>query len=252
MPLYPITAEQLNVYDVTKYDRPPPAMVAELNPAVDRLAGPGGAMQNTPKELLRAEAISRRFGPVQALASADITLLQGEVHVLLGENGAGKSTLAKVLSGIYPDRRDRIWIDGQSVHLSSVQAARSFGIATVFQELSLIPALSVAENLGLVRNPIVRPSDGSNHAKTSKRRTVVDRNRLRVSPRARVADLTQVERQIVEIAKAMIQQPRILIMDEPSSLLTAREEPLIFAALRRFTARAEPLSTLLTGCTRRF
>ena len=132
-------------------------MVAELNPAVEALAGPGGAMQNTPKELLRAEAISRRFGPVQALASADITLLQGEVHVLLGENGAGKSTLAKVLSGIYPDRRDRIWIDGQSVHLSSVQAARSFGIATVFQELSLIPALSVAENLGLVRNPIASP-----------------------------------------------------------------------------------------------
>lgn len=120
-------------------------MVAERNPTV------------APKELLRAEAISRRFGPVQALAAADITLLQGEVHVLLGENGAGKSTLAKVLSGIYPDRRDRIWIDKQSVHLVSVQVARSFGIATVFQELSLIPALSVAENLGLVRSRISSP-----------------------------------------------------------------------------------------------
>ena len=213
-------------------------MVAELNPAVDALAGPGGAMQNTPKELLRAEAISRRFGPVQALASADITLLQGEVHVLLGENGAGKSTLAKVLSGIYPDRRDRIWIDGQSVHLSSVQAARSFGIATVFQELSLIPALSVAENLGLVRSPIASPFRWlKSREDVEAARTLLTAIGFDVSPRARVADLTQVERQIVEIAKAMIQQPRILIMDEPSSLLTAREEPLIFAALRRFTAR---------------
>ena len=155
-------------------------MVAELNPAVEALAGPGGAMQNTPKELLRAEAISRRFGPVQALASADITLLQGEVHVLLGENGAGKSTLAKVLSGIYPDRRDRIWIDGQSVHLSSVQAARSFGIATVFQELSLIPALSVAENLGLVRSPIASPFRWlKSREDVEAAQQVVDRNRLR-------------------------------------------------------------------------
>jgi ribose transport system ATP-binding protein len=201
-------------------------MVAERNPTV------------APKELLRAEAISRRFGPVQALASADITLLHGEVHVLLGENGAGKSTLAKVLSGIYPDRRDRIWIEGQSVQLASVQVARSFGIATVFQELSLIPALSVAENLGLVRNRVSSPF------RFLKSREDVDAARellsalgFDISPRARVADLTQVERQIVEIAKAMIQQPRILIMDEPSSLLTAREEPLIFAALRRFTAQ---------------
>jgi ribose transport system ATP-binding protein len=201
-------------------------MVAERNPTV------------APRELLRAEAISRRFGPVQALASADITLLQGEVHVLLGENGAGKSTLAKVLSGIYPDRRDRIWIDGQSVHLASVQAARSFGIATVFQELSLIPALSVAENLGLVRNRVSSPFRFlKSREDVEAARELLSALGFDISPRARVADLTQVERQIVEIAKAMIQQPRILIMDEPSSLLTAREEPLIFAALRRFTAR---------------
>ena len=201
-------------------------MVAERNPTV------------APKELLRAEAISRRFGPVQALALADITLLQGEVHVLLGENGAGKSTLAKVLSGIYPDRRDRIWIDGQSTYLSSVQVARSLGIATVFQELSLIPALSVAENLGLVRNPIASPFRWlKSREDVEAARELLISIGFDISPRARVADLMQVERQIVEIAKAMIQQPRILIMDEPSSLLTAREEPLIFAVLRRFTAR---------------
>src|SRR5258708_857146 len=198
-------------------------MVTERNPTV---------------ELLRAEAISRRFGNVQALAAANITLLQGEVHVLLGENGAGKSTLAKVFSGLCSDRRDRIWIDGQPVYLASVQVARSFGIATVFQGLSLIPALSVAENLGLVRNRISTPF------RWLKSREHVDAARelltalgFDIDPHARVADLAQVERQIVEIAKAMIQQPRILIMDEPSSLLSAREEPLIFAALRRFTAR---------------
>jgi ribose transport system ATP-binding protein len=213
-------------------------MVAERNPTVDALAPASGAMQRIPKELLRAEAISRRFGPVQALASADITLLKGEVHVLLGENGAGKSTLAKVLSGIYPDRRDRIWLDGQSVYLASVQIARSFGIATVFQELSLIPALSVAENLGLVRNPIFSPFRWlKSREDVEAARELLAAIGFDISPQARVSDLAQVQRQIVEIAKAMIQQPRILIMDEPSSLLTAREEPLIFAALRRFTGQ---------------
>ena len=201
-------------------------MVAERNPTV------------APKELLRAEAISRHFGPVQALASADITLLQGEVHVLLGENGAGKSTLAKVLSGIYPDHKDRIWLDGKSVYLASVQVARSFGIATVFQELSLIPALTVAENLGLVRNRISSPFRWiKSREDVEAARELLSALGFDISPQARVADLAQVQRQIVEIAKAMIQQPRILIMDEPSSLLTAREEPLIFAALRRFTAQ---------------
>src|SRR5258708_6940283 len=213
-------------------------MVAERNPTVDAPASPSGAMQQTPKELLRANGISRCFGVVQALASADITLLQGEVHVLLGENGAGKSTLAKVLSGLYPDSRDRIWIDGQPVHLASVRVARSFGIATVFQELSLIPALSVAENLGLVRNRISSPFRWlKSREDVEAARELLTALGFDIDPHARVADLAQVERQIVEIAKAMIQQPRILIMDEPSSLLSAREEPLIFAALRRFTAR---------------
>jgi ABC-type sugar transport system ATPase subunit len=213
-------------------------MVAELDPAVDGLAARSVATQHRPNELLRAMGISRRFGAVQALASADITLLQGEVHVLLGENGAGKSTLAKVLSGLYPDRHDRIWLDGRVVHLSSVQAARSFGIATVFQELSLIPALSVAENLGLVRNRISWPFRWlKSRDDIDAAREVLNAIGFDIDPHARVADLAQVQRQIAEIAKAMIQQPRILIMDEPSSLLTAREEPLIFAALRRFTTQ---------------
>jgi ribose transport system ATP-binding protein len=203
-------------------------MVAERNPTVD---------EQTSKELLRAEAISRRFGNVQALASADITLLRGEVHVLLGENGAGKSTLAKVLSGLYPNRSDRIWIDGQPVHLASVQVARSFGIATVFQELSLIPALNVVENLGLVRNRISTPFRWLKSREDVEAARELTALGFDIDPHARVSELAQVERQIVEIAKAMIQQPRILIMDEPSSLLTAREEPLIFAALRRFTSR---------------
>lgn len=213
-------------------------MVAELNPTVDALAQRSGATQDSARELLRAESISRRFGAVQAVASADITLLRGEVHVLLGENGAGKSTLAKVLSGLYPDRRDRIWIDGQSVHLASVQVARSLGIATVFQELSLIPALTVAENLGLVRDRVSSPFRWLKSREDLEAvRELLGAIGLDISPQARVSDLAQVQRQIVEIAKAMIQRPRILIMDEPSSLLTAREEPLIFAALRRFTAR---------------
>jgi ribose transport system ATP-binding protein len=213
-------------------------MVVERNPAVEALTAGIGAMQHVPRELLRAEGICRRFGPVQALASADITLLQGEVHVLLGENGAGKSTLAKVLSGLYPERRDRIWLYGQPVYLASARVARSCGIATVFQEFSLIPALSVAENLGLVRKRTSSPFRWlRSREEIEATGELLSAIGFDISPHARVSELAQVQRQIVEIAKAMIQQPRILIMDEPSSLLTAREEPLIFAALRRFTAQ---------------
>jgi len=166
-----------------------------------------------------------------------MSLREGEVHVLLGENGAGKSTLAKVLSGLIPDRRDRIFFQGQAVQIPNVRGARALGIATVFQELSLIPALTVAENLALVRDP-----DSPLYRMLRRReelvsaRAMLDSIGFDISPHARVADLSPIQRQIVEIAKGFIQDPRILIMDEPSSLLTAREEPLIFAALRRFTA----------------
>jgi ribose transport system ATP-binding protein len=196
-----------------------------------------GEPQTYKGELLRAESISRSFGATQALARADISLTHGEVQVLLGENGAGKSTLAKVLSGLYPDRSDRIFIHGEPVQIGSVRAARHLGIATVFQELSLIGALSVAENLALARDCGV-----SSYRWLRRREEVNSASQLMIQmgfdipASAPVADLSAPQRQIVEVAKAFIQQPRVLIMDEPTSLLSAREEPLIFAALRRFTA----------------
>ncbi len=189
------------------------------------------------EELLRAEAIQRSFGATQALASTTISLIEGEVHVLLGENGAGKSTLAKVFSGLHPDRRDRIFVKGQPAQIGNVRAARQLGIATVFQELSSIPELSVAENFALVGDPF------ASRYRLLRRRVEVDAARelldslgFDISPEAQVAELSPLQRQLVEIAKAFGQRPRILIMDEPTSLLTAREEPLIVEALRRFTA----------------
>src|SRR5271166_4262419 len=165
-------------------------------------------------EILRAEGISRSFGATQALASTTMSLREGEVHVLLGENGAGKSTLAKVLSGLIPDRRDRIFFQGQAVQIPNVRGARALGIATVFQELSLIPALTVAENLALVRDP-----DSPLYRMLRRReelvsaRAMLDSIGFDISPHARVADLSPIQRQIVEIAKGFIQDPRILIMD---------------------------------------
>ncbi|MBO1334158.1 sugar ABC transporter ATP-binding protein [Streptomyces sp. VRA16 Mangrove soil] len=182
-------------------------------------------------ELLRIEGIRKTFPGVVALDSVDFDLRRGEVHVLLGENGAGKSTLIKMLSGAYTPDEGRITVGGEQVRIHGAQDAERLGIATIYQEFNLVPDLTVAENIFLGRQP--------------RRFGLVDRKKMEadaaallarvgvnVSPRARVRELGIARLQMVEIAKALSLDARVLIMDEPTAVLTSEEVDKLFAIVR--------------------
>ena len=186
--------------------------------------------------LLEIRGISKRFPGVVALDDVTFELRRGEVHVLLGENGAGKSTLMKILSGASARDAGEISIDGRPVEVASPREAQALGIATIYQEFNLVPHLRAAENIFLGREPLRAPG-------------VIDRRKLEgeggrllrslgtgINPRAEVRTLGVAEQQMVEVAKALSLNARILIMDEPTSALTASEIEQLFAAIRRLTA----------------
>ena len=186
--------------------------------------------------LLAMRGIGKRFPGVVALDDVSFELQRGEVHVLLGENGAGKSTLMKILSGASARDTGEITIDGVAVDLASPRDAQARGIATIYQEFNLVPHLRAAENIYLGREPLRAPG-------------VIDRGSLErdagrllqslgttIDPRAEVRTLGVAEQQMVEVAKALSLNARILIMDEPTSALTSAEIEQLFAAIRRLTA----------------
>jgi ribose transport system ATP-binding protein len=184
-------------------------------------------------DMLAVRALSKSFGPTQALSNASLTVRAGEVHVLLGENGAGKSTLAKIVAGIYGADSGEILIDGRAVAIAGAHGARAQGIAIVFQELSLAPQLTVVDNLFLGReqgrHPLALLQRAAERAQALEILATLD---LDIAPEMRVADLSVAEKQMLEIAKALLQSPRILIMDEPTSTLTEREKSFLFKTIR--------------------
>ena len=185
--------------------------------------------------LLIAEGISKVFPGTRALDNVDFTLERGEVHVLLGENGAGKSTLIKILSGAYSADSGSIVIDGTRVGSLTPIAARSLGITTIYQEFNLVPDLSVAENVFLgrlpTRGPWPRRVDWQrmrNEAGAFFRRMGVA-----VDPGLPVSKLSIAQQQIVEIAKALCFDAKIIILDEPTATLTRPEIAGLFDLLKR-------------------
>ncbi|WP_409526955.1 sugar ABC transporter ATP-binding protein [Rhizobium sp. G21] len=195
-----------------------------------------GEARMTTRPLLEMRAISKTFGPARALSGVDLVAYAGEVHALMGENGAGKSTLMKILSGAYTaDPGGSVLIDGLPVALGNPLKAKANGIAVIYQELSLAPNLSVAQNMFLGAEPA--------------RFGVIDRAGLHrlaqpiltqlgigFGPGARVSELSLGERQMVEIARALTTKARIIVMDEPTTSLTSRETERLFDVIERLKA----------------
>jgi ribose transport system ATP-binding protein len=186
--------------------------------------------------------ISKTFPGVKALTDVSLTVYPGEVHALMGENGAGKSTLMKILSGAYhADPGGEIRIDGKHVAIGTPLAARHHGISTIYQELSLAPNLTVAENMLLGREHKTGPMvDRRSMEKAC--RAVLDRLGVTFLPTTRVSELSMAERQLVEIARALIANSRILVMDEPTTSLSSRETEALFALVRQL--RSEGLAII--------
>ncbi len=177
--------------------------------------------------------VSKAFGGVRALRDASFAAEPGEVHALVGENGAGKSTMIKILSGLFPPDSGQVRAYGQAVALGSPQAALRLGIGTVFQELTLLPYMTVAENLLLRREPRRRGLIRRGALPVVAQGLLDDAGISGIEPLELVANLTLGQQQIVEIIKALSRRPRMLFMDEPTSALAEREVEWLFGLIRR-------------------
>ena len=178
--------------------------------------------------ILRAEGIGRVFPGTIALRDVDFEVRRGAVNVLIGENGAGKSTLMKILAGVIPPTSGRLLLNGKEVRFESVRDAAHHGIGIIFQELNLYPNLSVAENLSLVDPPTRFGFDIDRARQLDKARTLLARLEQRIDPNQLADDLRIGQQQIVEIAKSLAADVDILIMDEPTSALSAPEVEILF------------------------
>jgi ribose transport system ATP-binding protein len=180
--------------------------------------------------LLRLEGVSKRFPGIDALSLVDFDLRAGEVHVLFGENGAGKSTLISIIAGAEKPTAGRILLRGEPIEVGSVYEARQLGISAVFQELSLVPQLTVEENLFLGAE--IERGFFLDKAEMHRRALgIIARLKFPLKPTDRVASLSRAEQQMVEIAKAFRTKPSILIFDEPTASLTEREADRLFAVI---------------------
>ncbi len=194
----------------------------------------------SPEHLLSFESVSKSFGAVRALTDVGFSIERGQVRALLGENGAGKSTLLKALSGAHAPDSGAIRIAGETQRFASTDDAFRAGVAVIYQELQLVPELSVAENLFLGHLP---SSAGLVDRRALARRSgdLLARLGLDVDPRARLGSLSLGQRQMVEIGKALARGARILAFDEPTSSLSARETERLFELIRDLAANGQAI-----------
>ncbi|MGI6020545.1 MAG: sugar ABC transporter ATP-binding protein [Lachnospiraceae bacterium] len=182
-------------------------------------------MGNQKEVVLEMKNITKEFSGVQALKGIDFELRKGEIHALMGENGAGKSTMIKMLAGVHMPTSGEIYIDGKKVEIKDVATSKSFGIATIHQELSLVPHMTVAENIYLGRIPTGKSglvNDKKLHEDALEVLKELGLEEI-IGTHAVAGELTVAQQQMVEIARAISAKSRILIMDEPTASLTERE-----------------------------
>ncbi len=201
-----------------------------MNPTPEEMLSGGDADSN---RLLVVERVSKAYGGSLALDNVSISLMRGEVHAIVGENGAGKSTLLNILSGAVMPDAGEIRVRGDLVHFTTPKSAQENGIGTVFQELSLVPSLSVAENIFPNRAPVrhgvfIRWSTLHQRAEE-----LIAQFGLKIDVKAPVDRLANSTRQVVEIAKALSLKAQIILLDEPTSALTPDEVDALFGVIRR-------------------
>jgi ribose transport system ATP-binding protein len=187
--------------------------------------------------ILKMEHIRKEFPGVVALDDVHFDLRRGEVHILLGENGAGKSTLVKILSGAYRKTSGQIRLNGKATEIQHPHQAQELGISIIYQEFNLVPHLSAAENIFLGRERIRAGGFIDQKGALSESLRILDGLGIAIDVRRAVGELGVAQQQMVEVAKALSQDARILIMDEPTSALTEHEIKELFAAIRQLKAK---------------
>ncbi len=192
--------------------------------------------QKTP--IVSLQSITKRFGGTLAVNQVDLEIYPGEVHGLVGENGAGKSTLMRVLAGFFPDYEGQILMNGKLERVTQPRDAMRLGIALVHQELSLVPELTVAENIFLGREFKAHlPGLILNRKAELEARQILSEVEANISPRTKIRNLSIAKQQLVEIAKGISMHSKVLVLDEPSSSLTAPEIKDLFKIIRKLKER---------------
>jgi ribose transport system ATP-binding protein len=192
---------------------------------------------NTPPKAVQMLGVHKAFDGVAVLHDVDFEVDQGEVHALAGGNGAGKSTLMKILQGVYSMDEGSILVKGEPVQIGSIHEARAAGVGMVFQEFSLVPSLTVAQNIFLAAEPLGRGGLINDREAVRRARAVFAEMEVTVDPKAVVGELGTAYWQLTEIAKALAQNARVLIMDEPTASLARHETEALFDLVERLKAR---------------
>jgi rhamnose transport system ATP-binding protein len=182
--------------------------------------------------VLELRGVAKSFGPVIALSSANLLVTEGSIHALVGENGAGKSTLVKIVAGLYQRDRGEMLLRGEPVDFTSTAAAKAAGIAVIYQEPTLFPDLSVIENMFMGRQPTDRFGRIDRKRMRAEAREVFDRLAVHIDPDRPAEGLSIADQQIIEIAKAILLDARLLIMDEPTAALSGVEVERLFTVAR--------------------
>src|SRR5215831_13010142 len=216
------------------------------SPARDSPSGPGSAGRDTPSgpgspapavPVLSLRHAAKSFGAVRAVVDGSADLYAGEAHALLGENGAGKSTVVKMLAGVYQPDEGELLIDGHPIVLSGPAAARDAGIAVIYQEPTLFPDLTVEENIFMGRQPLRAGRRINRRLMREQSSALFERLGVRIDPARICRGLSIADQQLVEIAKALSLDARVIVMDEPTAALSGREVERLFAIVRQLRDR---------------
>ena len=191
--------------------------------------------------MLVAENITKRFAGVTALDNVCLEFRTGQVTAVIGENGAGKSTLMKILSGVYADYEGQIRFNGQPVRFDSIRDAQACGIAIIHQELALIPYLSITENIFLGRELTTRWGTLDKRAMRQRTNELLADLKLDINPDTRISELKVGQQQVIEIAKALLEESEVIIMDEPTSAISESEVTVLFRIIDDLRKRGKAI-----------